>query len=118
MTTTVRTDTIPGPPAMPLLGWRGSLLRFLSDPLTYLRMLQRDYGLIARVAQDSSMIFAFGPEHNRRILSESDLFHTRSLNIFPTPEGTAARRLETVLLAMNGAAASPATAADATSVSS
>ena len=35
---------IPGPRAMPLVGWRGNLLRFGADPLGYVRRLHRGYG--------------------------------------------------------------------------
>ena len=51
----LKTDTaldydIPGVPPVPILGWRGNMLRFFRDPLTYLTESQRDYGNVAAFA--------------------------------------------------------------------
>jgi cytochrome P450 len=92
---------IPAPPPA-ALGFTGTLLRFFRDPVAHLSDLHLRYGDVVRLAPKARIVFAFGPAHNHAILSAPGNFENQSLVVFPTPEGSAARRLETVLLAMNG----------------
>lgn len=105
MTTTLSSNAvIPGPRTMPLVGTKGNLLRVFSDPVAFLEMAHKRYGSVVGLAQGNpSMVFAFGPEHNRQILSQPDLFISPSFLFFPTPEGHAARLLDAGMISMNGA---------------
>lgn len=71
------TVTLAGPAAAPLIGWRGNAIRFLRDPIRFVRFIYQNYGEIAGVAANhTEMVFAFKPEYNRQILSDSELFHS------------------------------------------
>jgi cytochrome P450 len=92
---------IPGPRAMPLVGWRGNLLRFGADPLGYVRWLHRGYGeLVAFIQDRPGWMFAFGPEYNHLLLSNPDLFYSKPF--MNTPANSALERLTSGLLSMNG----------------
>jgi len=95
---------VPGPTAMPLLGSFGNFLKFMDDPIAYLRRLHAQYGSVAAMtaADARGMAFAFGPDYNRVILSQP----TRFLNAGIThlgPHGSANRRVSFGMLNMNGA---------------
>jgi hypothetical protein len=82
----------PVPPRCPLLGTSGNLLRFIADPLRDLDRLFQVYGpLVALVRGRSTRlvstdphvpctIFVLGPELNRRLFSEHELFHESALS--------------------------------------
>ena len=70
--------SISGPRPVPLLGWRCNLLRFGTDPLGYVRQLHAAHGdLVAFVEGRTGWIFAFGPEYNRQLLTNPDLFYSK-----------------------------------------
>ncbi len=102
----MRMTTMPGPRAMPALGWRGNAIWFNLDTLAHLRQLYRTYGKIVALAQGSDrFVFAFGPEYNQQLLSQPDLFHTTDATSLPIPlpRNTALERLfSNGLLQMNG----------------
>ena len=92
---------IPGPRAMRLVGWHGNLLRFGADPLGYVRRLHAAYGdLVAFVEGRPGWVFAFGPEYNRQLLSNPDLFYSKPF--MDAPPDSALGRLTSGLLSMNG----------------
>src|SRR5262245_65636185 len=94
---------IPGPRAMPLVGWRGNLLRFGADPLGYVSQLHAAYGdLVAFVEGRSGWVFAFGPEYNRQLLTNPELFYSQPF--IAAPPDSALGRLTSGLLSMNGEA--------------
>jgi cytochrome P450 len=95
---------LPGPPAMPVLGARGNLMRFFREPIAYMERLYRTYGKVVGLARDyDRTVFAFGPEYNRQILTNQDLFHNPSALLFPTPEDSSARKLDQGMISINGA---------------
>src|SRR5690349_920266 len=95
---------VPGPAAFPLLGKAGTLLRFFRDPVRCLQTLHARYGDVAAVsAGDASLVCAFGPELNRQVLSEPDLFHTAAELPIRIPKGSALERLTRFLVGTNGA---------------
>jgi len=105
MPTTVFDRTIPGPPPMPLLGWRGNALAFYRDPLAALRALHHTYGEVVGLARNhSAFVFAHGPTYNRALLRHADLFHS-SVDLITPPRrpGTPIDRLNSGLIAMSGA---------------
>ena len=92
---------LPGPMAMPLLGWRGNSIRFLRDPLRYLQRSYQTYGpLSALVRDDPRNVFAIGPDYNHQLLSDARLFHTIFETI--THPRVKRRRRGIGLLNMNG----------------
>ncbi|MBI4430492.1 MAG: cytochrome P450 [Candidatus Omnitrophica bacterium] len=96
-------EKIPGPLPHPILGWRGNLFRFLSDPLAYMQMLRRTYGEIAVFVRrpENKMVFTFHPKYNQQILSNPDLFNSVGITHLG-PEGSAHRKVGHGLLSMNG----------------
>lgn len=67
--------TIPGPRALPLLGWRANIFKLYTDPFKYLNWLYRTYGNVVTLASgDTSYICAFGAEMNFALLSNPTLF--------------------------------------------
>jgi len=93
---------IPGPRAMPLLGWRGNYLRYFRNPVASMQKLYETYGsVVAFVENEPEWVFAFGPDYNRQLLTNPDLFSVKLL-FLPTPEDSAVRRLCAGLLNMDG----------------
>lgn len=97
--------TIPGPRTVSMVGWGANLLRLTRDPIGYLTMLYRSYGPIARLSEHGPIpvVFAFGPAYNRQLLSDMELFHLPKFVRVATPEDSAARRMDSSLIGMNGA---------------
>ena len=96
-------STIPGPPPIPFLGWRGNLIRFIRDPIAYMRGLHKAYGEIASLVKgEKSMIFAFGQKYNQQILSNASLFLNAGI-VHRGPKNSANYRVSLGLLSMNGA---------------
>jgi cytochrome P450 len=103
MELTIAPVFLPGPRPDPLLGWRGALLPLSTDPLAALLDLHATYGNLVALSRSAPVImFAFGAEHNRRLLSDSSLFHNNIGFGLPMPEHSAAARVSYGLLAMNG----------------
>lgn len=74
-TITVPQQTIPGPRALPLLGWLANMVKLYLNPFAYLRQLRDTYADVDALARgDSSMVLAFGPAVNFRLLANPDLF--------------------------------------------
>src|SRR5919206_1310890 len=92
---------VPGPHALPLIGWRVNAFRFLSDPLRYMQRTYDTYGEIAGLVRgDTRQIFAIGPQYNRQLLTDAGLFYSIFETI--TPERIKKRRRSIGLLNMNG----------------
>lgn len=99
--TATASPTVPGPPLDPVYGSLGNHARFLRDPVGYLARCYDNYGLIAAIARGApSMLFAFGLDHNRFLLTQTDVFHTTGLTV-PGPFSTAQRRVGYGLFSMN-----------------
>jgi len=78
---------IPGPKPMPILGAIGNVARYFRDPIGTMLELRRRFGDVACLARGgnpplimrplghrSSTVFGFGPECNRQILTQPDVF--------------------------------------------
>lgn len=102
-------NVYPGPPAEPGAGQAtplpityGSLMDFPRDPIACMRRLYDRHGRLAVFEEKGArIVFAFGPEHNQRILSDPQGFHSRFFAI-RGPKHSAQRRLTCGLLSMNG----------------
>lgn len=101
-TLAMQRPTIPGPPPVPVFGWRGNMGRLFSFPSRYLRRMYEEYGDISAITHDNaSIIFVFHPEHNRVVLSDANTFWTRE-EFIRIPEGSALKRVGAGLFSMNG----------------
>jgi cytochrome P450 len=90
---------------MPVLGAQGNLIRFLHNPVTYMRRLYETYGEIASLAEGATeTIFIFAPKYNQQVLSNATLFYSLDAEASPMrlPARSAAARLFTGLTQMNG----------------
>lgn len=94
---------MPGPRPDPLLGWRGALIPFGADPLGFTVGVYRRYGELAALSRSNPvMLFAFGPEYNKTLMSDAARFETNLNGNMPLPADSSAARISTGLLAMNG----------------
>lgn len=101
-TLAMQRPTIPGPPPVPILGWRGNMGRLFSFPSRYLRRVYEEYGDISAITHDNaSIIFVFHPDHNRVVLSDASTFWTRE-EFIRIPEDSALKRVGAGLFSMNG----------------
>jgi len=79
-----------------------SLQTFSADPVACMQSLQRQHGDLVDLREgDQHVVFAFGAEYNRQVLSRPDDFHSRFFAI-RGPKNSAQRRLSSGLLTMNG----------------
>jgi len=95
-----------------LLGWRGNALKFFRNPIAYMTHLRATYGDVAKLVQGSnptlfyrsshvqpSTYFGFGPECNRQILTDIELFQSRPPR---GPHTQTAEQMATNLFFING----------------
>src|SRR5262245_30374429 len=95
-------SVIPGPRPTRLLGRRGNIAQFYRDPVGFMIRLYREFGEIAAyVHGNNNFVFFFGPAYNHQILTDPDLFYSSVVGI-PFPPGSAAERLDSGLICMNG----------------
>jgi cytochrome P450 len=113
-------DSIPGPPPMPVLGWRGSLLQMLNDPIRHMVDARRRYGEVVAVVRGGNpamftaiddcpgSVWVFGAELNQQLLSDTDAFHMKPVvgRLYPTgtfgPRKATLARLGSGLFGVNG----------------
>lgn len=97
---------VPGPRPLPVLGYRGNFLAFVSDAPGWLRRLHEQYGEIASLARGhDGHVFVFSPRYNRQVLSDPTLFHNLDAASAPVrmKPGSSLQRLYAGLTNMNGA---------------
>ncbi|MCK6503531.1 cytochrome P450 [Myxococcota bacterium] len=92
----------PGNRPWPLVGGRADLLRFFADPIHHLLALERLGPVATLSAGNRSLVFAFGAEHNRTVLSDPAAFHNAVEVPVPLPPGSAATRIFRGVMSMNG----------------
>lgn len=80
----------------------GSMRDFARDPIACMNELRNQFGnLVALHEGGQQVVFAFGAEFNRELLSQADLFHSRFFAA-RGPKNSPLRRLTSGLLSMNG----------------
>lgn len=80
----------------------GSIRDFAADPIACMTSLRNRFGnLVALNEAGQQVVFAFGADFNRELLSQADLFHSRFFAV-RGPKNSAQRRLTSGLLTMNG----------------
>jgi cytochrome P450 len=93
--------TVPGPPPHRWLGRRRNAHEYAVDPVGYTARLYHEHGPVAGLVRgDRRQVFAFGPEHNRAVLTRGDTFHT--VLEYAIPQGIRDARRGIGLLNMNG----------------
>jgi cytochrome P450 len=102
VTTLVSASTnIPGPRALPLIGYRAQLMRFFGDPIAYMRAAYQTYGpVVALATNDTYAVLGFGPEYNRHLLTDA-AFVVRSITE-DAPRDSSLFRLTRGVTSMNG----------------
>jgi cytochrome P450 len=99
-----------GPPASPLLGWRGNLVRLILDPIGYMTPLAERYGPLVPLVRggggpvfireaEHGLMFAFGPTCFQAVMSEVSVFHSK--RVAGPKESLAYERLTSGLFSMN-----------------
>lgn len=79
----------------PIAGWRGNLLWFFADAFEVMRRAYAEHGpLVALTAGRPELVFAFGPEFNRPLLTDRESYKP-FVTVVPTPPGSALSRLVT-----------------------
>lgn len=77
-------------------------VRFDRDPLHYMYALRAKYGDLTRFESPlGTMLIAFGPEYNRALYQDTDLFHSRPF-VLPGRRDTAQHRLRQSIFSLNG----------------
>jgi cytochrome P450 len=95
----------PGVVAPPFIGSHVNFLRFMSDPVRFMSRTQQRYGNTVALARGhSNYVFAFGPDHNRHVLGDVELFHNLDASNlpFPVPPNGSLSRLFNGLIQLNG----------------
>lgn len=104
---------LPGPAPAPVLGWRGSMLQFFKDPITYMTAAHRKYGnvvaftkggngnLIATIDNCPGTVFGFGPACNQAILTQPGVFQSSPMATTALKHD-ATTRLLSGIFSMNG----------------
>ena len=94
-------SAIPGHRAS-ILGVIWEQVRFDRDPLKFMYALRAKHGDLSRVeCRLGNMLIAFGPEYNRALYQETDLFHSRPF-VLPGARHTAQHRLRQSIFSLNG----------------
>ncbi len=101
-----------GPRPLPVVGWLGNALRYFRNPVSYLVELKKRFGdVVCLVDADhptlytrpaggkARTVFGFGPECNRQILNQPEVFQTRRPR---GPEFETYEQLSSNILFMNG----------------
>ncbi len=75
---------------------------FLADPVGHLSRVYRRHGReVSNLSGRDDIVFAFGPEHNKAILTHPDRFLATGF-LFPGPKNSAQRRLLSGIFNLNG----------------
>ncbi|QDT55038.1 Pentalenene oxygenase [Caulifigura coniformis] len=80
----------------------GEIAGFAKDPYACMHALWQEHGDVAALQEGEQRVyFAFGPEFNKQILTDTQRFHSRFFAI-RGPKNSPQRRLTSGLLSMNG----------------
>lgn len=94
---------LPGPRALPFIGNKLNVFRFLADPVAGMLDLHEEFGELVPLSRDDpGWLCAFGSELNHRVLSDPVLFPNFIEMMVRVPRDSAAATLEMNILAQNG----------------
>lgn len=92
---------IRGPKRFPVIGTFQSFYKLLDDPVDLLLELRSQGEVVALNDQSPAVVFVFGPELNREILTQPDLFrHDESF--FKGPPGSGMDKMRFAIITING----------------
>ena len=94
--------SIPGHAPLPILGDRADLFRFFADPIGHLLAMEPLGKVAAITAGSTSLVFAFGADHNHTILADPATWPNFVEVPVRLPPGSAATRIFTGIMSMNG----------------
>lgn len=99
----------PGLRSLPVLKWYPKVLPLLRDPVVSLLQLQSKYGDVVSLGEEKNApVLVFGPEYNRYLLTNNDLFHSLDVNsdisLLRLPRHSTASILLSGIASMNGEA--------------
>jgi cytochrome P450 len=93
--------TIRGPRRFPVIGTFQSLYKLLDDPVELLLNLRDQGEVVALNDQNPAVVFVFGPERNREILTQPAMFrHDESF--FKGPPGSGMDKMRFAIITING----------------
>jgi cytochrome P450 len=94
----------PGPPSVPLLGWRYRGLQLLRDPPKFFLSLYERYGEVsAWDPNDPRQVFVATGRYIKQLLSDPDTFGVDAFGVMKLPKGSAMAQLARGVLSLNGA---------------
>jgi cytochrome P450 len=105
MTTLQPPAQIPGPPDVPILGWRKNVYDFATNSVDFLHRMNDTYGPMVQMGQGKmSATLTFHPDHTRQILSQPGRFYSYSLEDIPFAFNRieALKSLTTAIALLNG----------------
>lgn len=92
---------IRGPKPLPLIGTMLSLYNLLDDPVKIAFNLRNQGNVVALIDQNPAVVFIFGAERNREILSQSALFQ-HDEDLIKAPPGSAMSKMRYGMVVING----------------
>ncbi len=96
-------SAIPGPKRMSIFGGIWEQVKFDRDPVRYMYDLRAKYGDLTRFeTRLGTMLLAIGPDYNRQLHQETDLFHSRPF-VLPGGKHTSQHRLRQSIFSLNEA---------------
>jgi cytochrome P450 len=94
---------LPGPPSVPLLGWRWRGLQLLRDPARFFLSLHQRYGEIcAWDPNEPRQVFVATSKYIRLLLTDPDTFGVDGFRVMKLPAGSAMAHLARGVLSLNG----------------
>nr|QCC21382.1 RenG [Candidatus Endohaliclona renieramycinifaciens]QCC21398.1 RenG [Candidatus Endohaliclona renieramycinifaciens]QCC21414.1 RenG [Candidatus Endohaliclona renieramycinifaciens]QCC21430.1 RenG [Candidatus Endohaliclona renieramycinifaciens] len=94
---------LPGPPHIPLFGWRFRAISMLNDPMQFFMNAYTQYGsLSAWDPNHPKQICAMGPEYNQLLFTNPQQFIVDAFRESRLPRNSAMERLSFGLLRLNG----------------
>ncbi len=93
----------PGPPSVPLLGWRWRGLQLLRDPAKFFLSLYERYGEIcAWDPNEPRQVFVATGRYIKLLLTDPDTFGVDGFRVMKLPTGSAMAHLARGVLSLNG----------------
>jgi cytochrome P450 len=96
-----KTTPLPGPSAFPGLGTAARFVSFLDDPIGTVLALRSHGEVAAVVADHPGIVCVWGPDRNREVLSNPELFLNPE-DFFTGPPGSARSKMRAMVVTSNG----------------
>ena len=93
--------TIRGPKPIPLIGTFQRLYELLDDPVGVVLKLRHHGNVVALIDQNPAVVFVFGSERNREILTQPAMFKNDE-TLFKGPPGSGMDKMRFTIITING----------------